>query len=269
MNRTEIRDLANQARTNPKIARGAFRKLAMENGFVGRSGGWIYRGEGGAVVQGWQGLADLVCYGQVTFTATEERDAQDQRAVEAETELEAADQDETPASVAEPTFKGKTAAEWRAMATRSQRQKAESWERSDTDGFMTQWASDVCSREYLTCADLIEQGGMTEMQVPFVDGKVASTDYREGQYGWYWLLTVEAARVTGSRFFTPSKADKSATRRKNNAKKGVTMGTIRVKGDVVMHGNRYHVSPYIVADEDALRAGEYEVISTDNDTTDY
>lgn len=84
MNRTEIRDLADQARTNPKIARGAFRKLAMENGFVGRSGGWIYRGEGGAVVQGWQGLADLVCYGQVTFTATEERDAQDQNAVKAE-----------------------------------------------------------------------------------------------------------------------------------------------------------------------------------------
>lgn len=170
---------------------------------------------------------------------------------------------------AAPTYKGKTAAEWRAMATRAQQERAESWERSDTDGFLSQWASDVCAREYLTCADLIEQGGMTEMQVPFVDGEVASTDYREGQFGWYWFLTVEAARVVGKRYFTPSSANKAKTRRANNLKKHVTMGTIRVRGEVVMRGNRYHVSPYIVAAEDALRAGDYEVISTDDDTTDY
>ena len=267
MNRTEIRDLADQARTNPKIARGAFRKLAMENGFVGRSGGWIYRGEGGAIVQGWQGLADLVCYGQVTFTATEERDAQDRRAAEAEAELDEAD--ETPAAAPALTFKGKTAAEWREMAARSQQERQASWERSDTDGFLSQWASDVCAREYLTCADLIEQGGVTEMQVPFVNGEVASVDYREGEYGWYWFLTVEAARVVGKRYFTPSSANKAKTRRANNLKKGVTMGTIRVKGDVVLSGNRYHVGVHIVADADALDAGEYEIVSADNDTTDF
>ena len=155
------------------------------------------------------------------------------------------------------------------MAVRSLRGRLEGGERSDTDGFMSQWASDVCYREYSTCADLIEQGGMTEMQVPFVGGEVASTDFREGQYGWYWFLTVEAARIVGKRYFTPSSASKAKTRRANNLKKGVTMGTIRVKGDVVMRGNRYHVSPYIVADEDALRAGDFEVISIDDDATDY
>lgn len=92
MNRSEIVALANQARTNPRVARGAFKKLAMAEGYTGASGGWIYyRDSRTAVAQGWQGLADLVGRGMLRFTLAEVRDEQDRRVAEAEAQLEAAD----------------------------------------------------------------------------------------------------------------------------------------------------------------------------------
>ena len=39
---------------------------------------------------------------------------------------------------------------------------AESWERSDTDGFMSQWASGLGAQKARMEADLLEQGGVTE-----------------------------------------------------------------------------------------------------------
>lgn len=258
MNRTEIRELANKARNNPSVARGAFRKLAVENGYKGQRGGWIYwtNGTGGqSRVQGWQALADMVYLGSVTFTTTEER----------ATEVEEATV-ETPAL----TYLGKTAAEWRAEAKASRQRSYDSFQSSDTDGFLSQWASDTMARKYDSCADLAELGGVIEFQVPFVNGKVATQELdREGQYGRYWYLTVEAARVVGKRYFTPSSANKAATRRKNNAKKGVTMGTIRIAADVELVGGRYHVGPALVPRELDLRNGDYEIVSADNDDRDY
>ena len=92
MNRTEIRDLAEKARTDLNVARGAFRKLALANGYKGQAGGWIYHEKHSfAIVQGWQGLADLVSHNPGMFAVTLEREEQDQRAAEAETQLEEAD----------------------------------------------------------------------------------------------------------------------------------------------------------------------------------
>lgn len=168
------------------------------------------------------------------------------------------------------TYLGKTAAEWREMAAQSDRRRQESWERSDTDGFLSQWASDTMARKYDACAELASLGGVIEFQVPFVNGEVATLELdREGQYGRYWYLTVEAARVVGKRYFTPSSANKAATRRKNNAKKGVTMGTIRIAADVELVGSRYSVGPAFIPSELALRSGDYEVVSVDDDTIDY
>lgn len=169
-----------------------------------------------------------------------------------------------------PTYKGKTAAEWRALAQKSRDEAADSFVRCDTDGFLSQWAQTSMAREYDLCASLVEQGGRTEMQVPFVNGQVASVDLRDGQFGPYWFLTVEAARVVGKRYFTPSQANKAKTRRANNAKKGVTMGVILVRGEVKMLGGSImSVAPHIVADERALRDGDFEVVAIDDDTTDY
>lgn len=171
---------------------------------------------------------------------------------------------------AAPTYEGKTAAEWRAEAEASNQRSADSWERSDTDGYLSQWASGVMARKYHACADLAELGGVIEFQVPFVNGEVATQQLdQEGQYGRYWYLTRKAAEVVGKRYFTPSSANRSKTRRANNLKKGVTMGTIRIAATVEIVGGRYSCGPAFVPVEADLRDGKFEIVSADDDTTDY
>lgn len=175
------------------------------------------------------------------------------------------------AIVPEPTFKGKTAAQWRTEAADSRKREQESWDRSDTDGFLSQWALSSMAREYELCAQVAETGGTTEVQALFfLDGTIAATEMIAGRFGAQWLLDDAAARRHGSRWYSPSRADKSARRRANNAKKGFMVGTIQVAADVKMvGGNITSVRPIICADEAALRDGAYTVVAADDDPTDH
>jgi hypothetical protein len=178
-----------------------------------------------------------------------------------------------PATATSPaTYDGKTAEQWRAEAKRDRERAQESWERSDTDGFLSQWALGVTANECLTKADLIDAGGMTDVDAVFtLDGEFASADLRDGQYGAYYLIDREIAAKLGMAkpFFTPSNARKAATRRANNAKKGFTFGTIRVRGQVEYVGNRISVRAVITPDPEALRNGDFEIVSTDDDHRDH
>lgn len=57
------------------------------------------------------------------------------------------------------TISDHTAAEYTAMAEDCIRREQESWERSDTDGFLSQWASNSMARTYRTLARLAANGG--------------------------------------------------------------------------------------------------------------
>ena len=162
------------------------------------------------------------------------------------------------------TYKGLTPEQWREKARGNRKAAAESWERSDTDGFMSQWASGVMADEYETCAVLAEDGGLTTTRALFFAGtdKVASTHQGEGQWGTYWVLNDEAAAAHGKRFLSESKASTGEKQRAAMVKKGFTIGRVRVKGYVALRG-KYTVSAGIFPDVDALRAGEYEVVETD------
>lgn len=52
-----------------------------------------------------------------------------------------------------------------ALAHRSRQQSLDSFDRCDTDGFMSQWAADSMASEYRAWADLVEQGGMVALAV--------------------------------------------------------------------------------------------------------
>lgn len=164
------------------------------------------------------------------------------------------------------TYKGLTAEQWRERASGREQAKAESWERSDTDGFMSQWASGLMAQEYKLCADLAEAGGLTTTTALFdaETGELASTHLFHGDYGPSWVLNDAAAAKAGKRFISTSKA---ATPEKCHAamvKKGFTTGVVRVKGYVAMKGaNVTSVRPYTLADVAALKAGEFEVVTTD------
>lgn len=54
------------------------------------------------------------------------------------------------------------AAELREQAAAHERERQASWERSDTDGFLSQWASGINAQLDRARADLLEAGGVAE-----------------------------------------------------------------------------------------------------------
>jgi hypothetical protein len=77
-----------------------------------------------------------------------------------------------------------TAAELRDKARNSNSQAQKSWERSDTDGFLSQWASTSMADKYNTEAALAERGGLTIWQVP----AQAALYLPKAKFGAVWML---------------------------------------------------------------------------------
>lgn len=142
----------------------------------------------------------------------------------------------------------RTAAQWEAIALESRTDAAESFDRCDTDGFLSQWASNRMNARYLDMARIADNGGTIETHAVFdLDGNLVTIDRREGDYGPYWFIPQNEGKA---RFFNESKADKFATCRRNNEKKGYRIGSVRVKVDMAEHD-------YTVTDE------VVDIVSTD------
>jgi hypothetical protein len=166
---------------------------------------------------------------------------------------------------------GMTATDHREAAKSRYRQEQESWERSDTDGFLSQWASNLTAREHQAWADLLDNGGKTRLRVLMnLDGTVASTHIHHGQWGASWVLNDAAAARYGKRFFKESEAASAKRRRATHASKGFTLGTVLVDGYVAIQGSGTGMSGaascYVatLADLDKVKAGDYEIVVADN-----
>lgn len=162
------------------------------------------------------------------------------------------------------------AAAHREAAAAADRAAAESFERCDTDGFLSQWAHGITARLERAKAEIAEQGGTAEFIFPFtLDGELASTYQVKGQYGYSWLLNDAAAAKLGRRFLSDSSAVSGQRRYANNQKKGIVFGKIRVKAYAHTCGGgsglagAASVGVAISPDRDALDRGEYEVMTTD------
>ena len=128
-------------------------------------------------------------------------------------------------------YKGKTADQWREMANRSARKRQESIDVSDTDGFVTQYANDLASREYRLCADLAERNGLWEFPALFtLTGALVpdATYIKTRQDKWVWRI----GKGEGAQWFNESIAKDGFRRRKNDAIKGFYVGTVRARGYV-------------------------------------
>src|SRR5215831_2243806 len=84
----------------------------------------------------------------------------------------------------------KTPDQLRAMARECYQRSADSFDRCDTDGFLSQWASDQTGRIYQAAATLAEAGWMAESVALFdaetgalLDAKNVST-----KYGSSWMV---------------------------------------------------------------------------------
>ena len=134
------------------------------------------------------------------------------------------------------TYEGKTAAEWRAESAAMFAKREESYERSDTDGFLSQWALGSLSQDYTLRAQLAEANGLTEVCALFdLDGQLVPSIHGWGEYGEYFAVLDNDERGC-RRFFNPSKARNEETARKNNAAKGFYIGTVKTQGKVKMLG---------------------------------
>lgn len=109
-----------------------------------------------------------------------------------------------------PTFEGKTSEEWMEEARRCYRERARSIEESDTDGFLSQWASGQMAQRYEWLAVLAEQGGL--MQVITVQnletGEVAHDTWHASRFynGAMWLRLPDGSFFNESRAKDPRKA---------------------------------------------------------------
>jgi hypothetical protein len=107
--------------------------------------------------------------------------------------------------------------EWREMSRECYRREQESFDRCDTDGFLSQWASSMTARLYSLAADVAEQGGMWPFRtLADADGKpIDGAREVRTRYGWAWVLP-------DGTWFNPSKARSDERADANNRAKGFT-----------------------------------------------
>lgn len=126
---------------------------------------------------------------------------------------------------------GKTATQLREMADRAETAREESFQRSDTDGCVTQWANGISATLYRTQAELTENGGTAEFAALFdTAGTLIAAKRIEGRYGMSWALLASDdphSRFTG--YFNPSKARDAKRRQAADAAKGYQVGLVRAK----------------------------------------
>lgn len=112
-----------------------------------------------------------------------------------------------------------TPAELRQQASMKNQEAIDSFERCDTDGALSQWASGLTARRLLLEADILERGGVSKFITLFtVEGEFQPAVVIEGKYGKSWMILDAEGKRTGQYVtFMPK-------RRETLAKKGFVEG---------------------------------------------
>lgn len=91
-----------------------------------------------------------------------------------------------------------TAEELRAIAAKAEVARQESFERCDTDGFLSQAAGQLAASVYRLQADIIESGGQLWFTGLFtLDGKRVRAKIIRTKYGLVWAFCDAADNLTG------------------------------------------------------------------------
>jgi len=107
-----------------------------------------------------------------------------------------------------------TAEDYMNMASGKYRQAEESFERCDTDGYLSQWASSIMANVYRHLADLAENGGKAEfLALADLEGNEVSAKVINGRYGPCWAIMDGSGNFTG-KFVNYRPARESTLRKK-------------------------------------------------------
>ncbi|MFD1145901.1 hypothetical protein [Saccharothrix hoggarensis] len=165
----------------------------------------------------------------------------------------------------------RTPEEWAAlaeglrMAARGRHAAArESFDRCDTDGFLSQWAATSTAEKAELAAQLADAQGLWDFPALFnLAGELVSAREVQGRYGWSWVLDDEKhiAANGGSRWVNTSRSSNEATQAAYLRRKGYTQGVIRARGRVkATSGGGFSVHYWIGLVDPELTS--YEVVRT-------
>jgi hypothetical protein len=86
----------------------------------------------------------------------------------------------------------------REKARQKERDAIESFERCDTDGFISQWASGLSAERLFKEAQIADDGGLAEFVALFdTEGNLVNARLINGQYGECWMLLDDENKATG------------------------------------------------------------------------
>lgn len=132
-----------------------------------------------------------------------------------------------------------TAAEFRQKAQAAAVEAEASFQRCDTDGFASQAASQLMSRQHALSADIAENGGMWEFDALFdLDGNLVAAKKVDTRFGpaWAMLSSDDPSSSFTGRFFNESEAQSEKVRVRNNARKGFYVGRVKAPAVARMGG---------------------------------
>jgi hypothetical protein len=130
-----------------------------------------------------------------------------------------------------------TADDLRASAARHEQEREASFQRSDTDGFLSQWASGLSAARDRLQADIVEAGGLHRFPALFdLDGRYIPARVIEGQWGKRWMVLNDQGRSTGT--FLPY----HPVRRNTLARKGYVEGWVMRPAEAFTNGTGYGLS---------------------------
>ena len=130
----------------------------------------------------------------------------------------------------------------RAKARQCRQDAIDSFERSDTDGALSQWASGVTARLHDLQARIVERGGLYEFPALFTtDGDWVPAKVIDGQYGPCWMILDTDGNATGE--FAPYRPKRATTLTKRGYREGRVLRP--AKADTADRGSI--VSVYVYA----------------------
>lgn len=157
-----------------------------------------------------------------------------------------------------------TADEHRAAAVEHDRKSAESFDRCDTDGALTQWGHDMLAQEHRLAARIAENGGTWTFPALFdLDGNLVAAKNIKTPYGYAWgILESDDPSSRVVRWFNESEARTAAVRNRNNARKGYTVGRVKAPARAELKGgNIMSVTAVPVRLDDGF-SRDVEIVST-------
>lgn len=115
-------------------------------------------------------------------------------------------------------------------AAEAERRRAESWERSDTDGAVSQWASGMTAELERTRAKIAADGGKAEFSALFdTDGNLVPAKRVKTQYGMAWglLSDPDDPRSSFTGWVSESRAATPEKRAQAMERKGYRVGKVK------------------------------------------